>query len=483
MDIATRVVARAVAMLLFSTAAFAQTTIPVVTYNVSNNRPAPATIVNEINALSASPPVISLQEVDSADLPAYKTALEQTYPGTTWTWAFQGHNCKFSLPCYAQGGAYNPANDSTSEGNAVLTRWPAAYHKEVFMAKDEWWLGRAAVLAHITVPGYGAVNVASGHSPTDPPSGSPETRDDYAAAIKSWALGFTGPRLIGADFNFNPGATSLYSGLLSGNWVDAWADFNGSPSGGETKSTRIDYWISHMDAQPSTIDAQFAQVGPWGASDHRPFFVNYTIGGGSSPTAWTFTDDFNDGSIDTAAKWTVQNLFSGGSNTSAVTVVETTRLEITLVNNGPSNQYNGVVTKTTRAFQNAEASVELVQPPNAAAVDAYAMLTIGTSSTALYRWWVAGGRLVAEKNVGAGKVRPVDIPYNATNHRFLRIRNDGTNVVWETRAASGSWQLQHSEVWSSAVPLNLLLELKGGTSAGQLNPGVVVFDNFDARRP
>lgn len=467
--------------LMCSTAAFAQTTIPVVTYNVSNDRPAPATIVAEIQALSSAPPIIALQEVHSADMPGYKSALQLAYPGTTWTWAWQGYNCKYSSACYAQGGPYNPANDTTSDGTAVLTRWTATYHRTVFMTKDRWWLGRSAVLAQVTVPNYGVVNVLSGHAPVGTDVTGVETRDDFTAAIKSWALSFTGPRFIGADFNFNPGATSLYAELVSGSWVDGWADYNGSTSGGETKNTRIDYWVTHMDTQPSTINAQYAEVGPWGASDHRPFYVEYTIGG-APPSGWTITDNFNDGSIN-AAIWDVQNLFSG-TETSAVTVSETTRLEIALVNNGASTQYNGVTTKSTRNFANGEVSVELVQAPNTAAVDAYGMLTIGTSSTAFYRWWVAGGQLVGEMNVGAGKVRTVTLTYSPTTHRFLRIRHDSaTNrVFWGTRSAAGTWQEHYNETWAATVPLDILFELKGGTSAGQVNPGMVIWDNFDAHR-
>jgi hypothetical protein len=125
--------------------------------------------------------------------------------------------------------------------------------------------------------------------------------------------------------------------------------------------------------------------------------------------------------------------------------------------------------------------VELVEPASASATDTYAMFAVGKNNY-YYRWYVAGTQLVAEKRA-VSKTTLATFTYSATSHRYLRIRHDaGTNQVrFETApdsgGAPGTWTTRFSQTWDAAIPLTgVMIELKGGTSSPQTNPGRVRWD-------
>ena len=120
------------------------------------------------------------------------------------------------------------------------------------------------------------------------------------------------------------------------------------------------------------------------------------------------------------------------------------------------------------------------------------MFTIGIDPSNYYRIYVESGSLFLQKRIGGTKGMLLTLAYNATNHKFLRIRHDSAsgNVVFETAPDSGggipgTWTVLYSELWNTtSVPLTAVqFELKAGTWQIEANPGgTIVFDNFKAAK-
>ena len=205
------------------------------------------------------------------------------------------------------------------------------------------------------------------------------------------------------------------------------------------------------------------------------------------------SDDFDDNSIDTAT-WVPNNLVSGPITDTNVPVAETgKRLRIgPLLQNVNGFSYNGIRTVNTYIFDNAYAYVELAQAP-AFNTNADAMFSVCSDFNDCYRIYESAGNLIGLRRQAAGRgafeTILFSIPYDTTNHRFLRIRNDAGNVHMETAPGTGgvpgTWMQQYSEVWEPLISTSaIVFELKAGTSQVEANPpGRVSFDNFVAATP
>jgi hypothetical protein len=197
------------------------------------------------------------------------------------------------------------------------------------------------------------------------------------------------------------------------------------------------------------------------------------------------SDNFNDNSIDTT-KWNPNDLFSGFTNTNVPIAEASQRIEIgPLLQNVSGSSYRGMRTVNTYNFSDAYAFVELVQPA-ASNTGADTMFTVGPEVNNFYRMGVTAGNLWGQRKIAGTKTTLFSIPYNATNHRFLRIRHTASGAVTlDTAPGSsgvpGTWTQRYSEVWSSSISRTATyFEIKGGTSQVEANaPGKVIFDNFE----
>jgi hypothetical protein len=228
---------------------------------------------------------------------------------------------------------------------------------------------------------------------------------------------------------------------------------------------------------------------PSGQSATRANGYTYTT---SSPLETVLlSDDFNNNALD-ATKWSANNLFSGFTDSTVALSETNQQFEIgPLKLNTTGSHYNGIRSAGAFNFSGAYAYVEVVQAASSA-TGADAMFTLGKDSGAYYRIYVEAGNLICQKNIGGTKTDLFNAPYDATNHRFWRIRHDAAtgNVVFETApgvgGAPGAWTLRASQAWNTAtVPLaTVTFELKGGTWKAETSaPGKVIFDNFKAAKP
>ncbi|MBI3652031.1 MAG: IPT/TIG domain-containing protein [Acidobacteria bacterium] len=217
----------------------------------------------------------------------------------------------------------------------------------------------------------------------------------------------------------------------------------------------------------------------------------FTYGSSTPAETLLLVDDFNNNTLDTT-KWSLNNLFSGYTDSGVAVSDQNQHLEIgALKQNTSGSHYNGLRSALSYNFTGAYAAVELVQPPNAATA-ADAMLTIGQDPNNYYRIYVEAGNLICQKKAKGTKMDLLTVPFDAVNHRFLRIRHDAAsgNVVFETAPGSGgvpgTWVQRASQLWdTTAVPLAaVLFEIKAGTWRAEASaPGTIFFDTFKAAKP
>jgi hypothetical protein len=160
------------------------------------------------------------------------------------------------------------------------------------------------------------------------------------------------------------------------------------------------------------------------------------------------------------------------------------RLEIgPLLQSTADSNYRGIRTVNTFSLAGAYAYVELVQAPSST-TDADAMFTVGNNADNYYRIYVSAGNLIGLRRIGGTKTTLFTIPFDPTNHRFLRIRHNAGGLTMDTAPANGgipgAWVQRYGEMWNGAVSLtSVIFEMKGGTWKAEGNaPGKVIFDNF-----
>lgn len=481
----------AVAILSAATGS-AQTTVTVMTYNTKHGGGTGYATVDQLTQVIANqsprPSVVVLQEVDSYSLvPSFVSRLNSLYNVTTWAGRYARHcNMKSGTTCTSK----------LSQSVVVLSLLPVLDSEERYFlyAEDYFGGGRAALRVDVQLPDATVVHVFSIHLQPNGPSPAYNNRQSSrlssVADLKTWARNFTSPKLVGGDFNASPTASEISNTTtgMAQDFNDTWGTTGIGTGTGETRGTsRIDYWFTDKNgvATPSV-----AWVGTEnGESDHKPVLATYSVGSNPPPTEQPcatgvmLCDDFGDNYQD-PAKW--QSTVFSGTRDSTISAVEVNqRFEIGPLKSGTTgSHYNGITSFGKFDLTNAFVYAQLVQAPSSTST-AYAMLTVGSDSENFYRFFVSGGALTAERKLASVKT---DFgPYGFTAGDFLRIRHDGTNVVFETAAnvsgsPSSTWNAVHSEAWDSRViRTQLNFELKAGTSVSETSPGTVIWDNVLAR--
>lgn len=82
------------------------------------------------------------------------------------------------------------------------------------------------------------------------------------------------------------------------------------------------------------------------------------------------------------------------------------------------------------------------------------------------------GLLRCKNDSGYFDAGSVDITYNATDHRFLRLREDGTNVYWDTSPDGTTWTNRRTlatPAWVTSSVDNCALDLSAHRDAGTVD--------------
>lgn len=243
------------------------------TWNVQSGRNAGGTLAVDAQvALMADSgaDLIALQEVTitqtGGDLPAlYKSKLE-ALTGRTW---------------YQLWAPEPRAATDAPEGNVVLSRIPllaSATTQFDAAPSDPAALDakQSAAAATVVVNGV-AVTVITTRMPQDA-----SYRQTQAAAFTQWAAAFAAPRVLGGDFEMQPGDATYAS--ITGAYADVWTaragtqeyGFTIEPAAGtSTPASRADYWL--QEAGSGSASASEVWVVKTTRSDHHAVVVDVEV--------------------------------------------------------------------------------------------------------------------------------------------------------------------------------------------------------------
>jgi hypothetical protein len=206
--------------------------------------------------------------------------------------------------------------------------------------------------------------------------------------------------------------------------------------------------------------------------------VNIAVNSSGTPV---LTDDFNDNTLD-LAKWnpgTIQGAIYTGPPAwdASIPVLERNqRLEISPRANVSGDHYNGYVSVAGWNLTNARASVEVIQAATGGSTNTQLALCLDSQN--FYMTSVEAGQLRFEQVVN-GSRSTSSINYNATQHRFWRIRHEPStdSIIFETSSDGQSWTIRRTVARQLSIS-SLRAEISAGTWEAISSPGIALFDNF-----
>jgi hypothetical protein len=179
-----------------------------------------------------------------------------------------------------------------------------------------------------------------------------------------------------------------------------------------------------------------------------------------------YSDNFNDNSLD-AAKWTP---WSGGDVTETAQTLQ--------IQSNTAAAYKGMNSAFKGSLVGSYAHVE-VPHVLTGLTSASTMLQVGPDDQHTITLYVGGTTFAAEYQINGVFTTPATTPYNATTHRWWRIREASGTVYYEYSADSATW----SVLTSVAAPFsltNVRISLFIGTDAANVSTDTAIFDNVNA---
>jgi len=175
----------------------------------------------------------------------------------------------------------------------------------------------------------------------------------------------------------------------------------------------------------------------------------------------TLTDDFT---TKNTAKWT----FASGASVSGGQLVMQCL-------SGFSSEANSV---DYYDFTGSYALVEVVSPQGAGVSTQTYFFCRQIPDVNSVRWLIANTTLLAQRRVASTNTEVFATPFDATNHRWLRIREDAGTVYWDTSADGFTWT--NRATWVSTFTLTALKVVLGSGYWGtETSPASAVVDNFN----
>lgn len=226
---------------------------------------------------------------------------------------------------------------------------------------------------------------------------------------------------------------------------------------------------SPSPAPPTIIEPIVPQVEP----EPQPASVPVPRRGAPKPRpkpAPLLREDF---STPVDGRWTVGVLATPSSTfDEAITVSEREgSLSVTPASRKSGSHFSGYI--SNQSFDLGTATIS-AQVRHASGVTIFAA-AIDDRNWVGFR--IDGGELAIESH-SAGKVSGRKVPYDATQHRFLRVRTSSVAavVVWETSADGINWNPEYVE--TSSMKLSALrIALSAGTTHAIATTGAAQFDN------
>ncbi|MFK0062621.1 hypothetical protein ACIQTN_25765 [Streptomyces werraensis] len=172
------------------------------------------------------------------------------------------------------------------------------------------------------------------------------------------------------------------------------------------------------------------------------------------------TDDFNDGAVD-PARWPDSYLTGGFGEVGGRARVACT------------TDYNAFASDTAYRLRESSAHVRMWPPAaGGAAVEAWAQLLIQTTTLGtdvIFEVSAVSGSLVMASRVGYADPGLVSIPYDPVAHAWLRIRETGGQLFWDTSPDGVTWTNRRtatSPAWvgDTTLQVQLIAHRDGGTA-------------------
>ncbi|HEY1402782.1 MAG TPA: S8 family peptidase, partial [Pyrinomonadaceae bacterium] len=226
-------------------------------------------------------------------------------------------------------------------------------------------------------------------------------------------------------------------------------------------------------AAPFALNALKARIisGAWGTGNSAPgtaIFDNFRIQ--RYRPLFPLSDNFNDNERD-AKKW------NAPANLNFTVVEQNGRLEITP--GETATNYDGYHSATNIDLNDARVSVEAITAPGLNTYGTHLVLgtptdylLLGANNNSLLAQWVVNGISST-----------VSVPYNATQHRFWRLRhNRAANTVnWEYSPDDVTWTTYHSMSPPFAIT-GLQVHLIALKPSGVAPTATAIFDNLRIER-
>lgn len=185
------------------------------------------------------------------------------------------------------------------------------------------------------------------------------------------------------------------------------------------------------------------------------------------------SDDFNDNSID-ATKW-YKGSFYVGYDPNVTVLEQNNRLEITTLNTTGSH-YNGLLSQRTYDVYGSAVWVEIPQAGSGVPVDTSLVLFDPNNSIEAV---LENGVIYFVRNIGGTPTYAADLTYNATNHRWWRIRHQQSDdtFYFDTSPDGSTWTNQRSHARSTLPLTEKRVALQAG-SWGASAVETIHFDNY-----
>jgi RHS repeat-associated protein len=190
----------------------------------------------------------------------------------------------------------------------------------------------------------------------------------------------------------------------------------------------------------------------------------------TGPPVPTFSDDFNDNSLD-ATKWSVVD-----PNSPVVVSEQSQQLCITLPPNTAA--YNGVSSNSTYDLTGRSVQVEVAQPVSQGGWSEN-FIEVALDGNNYFLISVGSGSLVLRSMVGGVNNQSV-LTFDGTAHHYWRIRHEqsGNTINFETSPDGTAWTARKTAAVGFALTSLRFYLYAGAWGTGNGSPGAAKYDNF-----
>lgn len=275
----------------------------------------------------------------------------------------------------------------------------------------------------------------------------------------------------GSDVTYNP-AVHVYIGMRETGGTFYWE----YSTDGDTWTTITSMSTSSLFPLHSVSLTVFmlGNYAALGSAGLPAIFDDFNIAGTPPPDTdlmETLTDNFNDNSVD-SGKWT-QTVNGGAALTET-----NNQLETDLPSSADSGDYAELGSLDEYNLEDSYMHIMTVETPNpATAANAYMFAYQDTDNWV--RFVLEAGTLYFQRRDGASQATVDTVTFNATTHKWWRIREASGTIYFETSPDNDTWTQRASYAYSTIDFTSVRALIGSNCYQSETNPGSFIFDNFN----